>query len=174
MPALPEGRGRFMRRTILLLVIMSLTLVLASGLALAAKQIDCSDSSGPLCVGTPNSDEIEGTNTRNDVRAQAGSDLVKARAGNDEVHAGWGNDLVFGQRGADLLRAGPCANDRMVGGPGDDTINVSDPCAFIFVVGAPGPESWGDKVECGPGFDVVRGVDEYDWVASDCERIGRG
>jgi Ca2+-binding RTX toxin-like protein len=162
-----------MRRTILLLVIMSLTLVLASGVALAAKQIDCSDNPTPLCVGTPNSDEIEGTDTPDDIRAQARSDLVKARAGNDVVHAGWGSDLVYGQRGADLLRAGQCDNDRMVGGPGDDTINVSDECAFIQVVGAPGPESVGDKAECGPGFDVVRGVNEYDWVASDCERVVR-
>jgi hypothetical protein len=166
-----------MRRTILLMVIMSLTLVSASGVALAAKQIDCSDDPAPLCVGTPNSDEIEGTDTtRDDIRAQAGSDLVKARAGNDVVNSGWGSDLVYGQRGADLLRAGQCDNDRMVGGPGDDTINVSDECAFIafaFAVGFPVPASVGDKVECGPGFDVVRGVNEYDWVASDCERVVR-
>jgi Ca2+-binding RTX toxin-like protein len=155
------------------MVIMSLTLVLASGVALAAKQIDCSDNPAPLCIGTRDVDKIEGTDTRDDIRARSHSDLVKARAGNDVVNAGWGNDLVYGQRGADLLRAGPCANDRMVGGPGDDTINVSEGCAVAAVEGAPGPESWGDKVECGPGFDVVRGVDEYDWVASDCERVMR-
>ncbi len=153
MPALPEGRGLFMRRTILLLVIMALTLLLASGVALAAKQIACSDNPGPLCVGTPHHDEIKGTDTRDDIRAQAGNDLV---------NAGEDSDLVYGQRGADLLRAGQCDNDRMVGGPGDDTINVSDECAVAAVEGAPGPESWGDKVECGPGFDVVRGVNEYD------------
>jgi hemolysin type calcium-binding protein len=173
LPALPEGRDLFMRRTTLLLVIMSLALLLASGVALAAKQIDCSDNPGPLCVGTPNSDEIEGTNTRDDIRAQAGDDLVKARAGNDVVNAGEDNDLAYGQRGADRLNAGQCDNDWMVGGPGDDTINVSDECAFAFAVGMPGPESVGDKAECGPGFDVVRGVNEYDWVASDCERVVR-
>jgi len=162
-----------MRRTILLMVIMSLTLVLASGVALAAKHIDCSDDPAPLCVGTPNSDEIQGSATRDDIRAQAGDDLVQARAGNDVVHAGWGSDLVYGQRGADLLRAGQCDNDRMVGGPGDDTINVGDPCVIVAVVGQPVPGSVGDKVECGPGFDVVRGVNEYDWVASDCERVVR-
>ena len=59
-------------------------------------------------------------------------------------------------------------------GAGDDTINVSDRlCVFPAVVGGPGPESDGDKVECGRGFDVVRGVNEYDWVASDCERVVR-
>ncbi len=158
-----------MRRTILLLVIMSLTLLLASGVALAVNQIDCSDNPAPLCVGTPDSDEIKGTDTRDDT----GNDLVKARAGNDVVQSGAGSDLVYGQRGADLLRAGQCDNDRMVGGPGDDTINVRDECAFIQVVGAPGPESNADKVKCGPGFDVVRGVNEYDWVASDCERVVR-
>jgi Ca2+-binding RTX toxin-like protein len=96
-----------MRRTILLLVIMSLTLLLASGLALAAEQIDCSDSPAPLCVGTPNSDEIEGTDTPDDIRARAGNDVVKAGAD---------DDLVYGQRGAGLLLAGHCANDSMVGG----------------------------------------------------------
>jgi Ca2+-binding RTX toxin-like protein len=154
-----------MRRTILLLVIMSLTLLLASGVALATEQIDCSDSPGPLCVGTPNSDEIKGTDTPDDIRA---------RAGNDVVNAGADDDLVYGQRGADLLLAGHCANDSMVGGRGDDTINVSDnECHFAAVVGGPGPESVGDEVECGPGFDEVRGVNEYDWVAFDCESVVR-
>ena len=164
-----------MRKTALLLASMILSMLLASGVALAATQIDCSDNPSALCVGTPKSDEIKGTDTRDDIRAQAGSDLVKARAGSDVVNAGDYSDLVYSQRGADLLRAGQCDNDRMVGGPGDDTINVSDRwCAFqLDVEGGPGPESVGDKAECGGGFDVVRGVNEYDWVASDCERVIR-
>jgi hypothetical protein len=42
-----------------------------------------------------------------------------------------------------------------------------------FHVGEPGPESVGDRADCGRGFDVVRGVNRYDRVADNCERIVR-
>ena len=131
----------------------------------AANRIDCSDSPDALCAGTPHNDEIKGTDARDDIRAKAGSDVVRA---------GDGSDLVYGHRGPDRLHAGQCGSNRMFGGLGDSTIDVSDrECAFIQVVGDPGPESVGDRVECGRGFDVVRGVDRYDRVASDCERAVR-
>jgi len=143
---------------------MSLAVLLASGVALAINQVDCSDNPDALCLGTPLNDEIKGTGSR---------DNIRARAGNDVVYAGGGNDLVYGHRGADRLLAGQCYKDQMFGGSGDDTINVSDMCFFPAVVGGPGPESVGDEAECGSGFDVVRGVDRYDRIAADCERIVR-
>ena len=122
-----------MRKTALLLASMSLAMLLASGTALAANQIDCSNKPGVLCLGTPRHDEIKGTDTHDEILARAGNDVVNARSG---------NDLVFGQRGADLLRAGHCDNDRMFGGSGDDTIDVSDECAFAAVVGGVVPRVW--------------------------------
>jgi Ca2+-binding RTX toxin-like protein len=153
-----------MKKTALLLAAMLLAILLASGAALAANQIDCSNNPDALCLGTLRNDEIEGTDLRDEIRARAGSDLVKA---------GDRHDLVYGQRGADRLRAGQCSTDRIVGGRGDDTINVSDDCGFIPVVGGPGPEDVGDKANCGRGFDVVRGVNRYDRLTADCERIVR-
>jgi Ca2+-binding RTX toxin-like protein len=154
-----------MKKTALLLAAMLLAMLLASGAALAANQIDCSDNPGVLCLGTPRSDEIKGTGTHDDIRALAGSDVVNAGGGNDSVH---------GRGGADRLRAGQCSTDRMYGGHGADTINVSDrTCSFIQITGGPGPEDVSDKADCGAGFDVVRGVDRYDRINADCERIVR-
>src|SRR3712207_502005 len=156
-----------------LLVIMALTLVLASRVALAAKQIDCSDNPTPLCVGTPNSDEIKGTDTRDDIRAQAGADLVNARAGNDEVHTGRGSDLVYGQRGPTSCARTHVPTTGWLGVPAMTRLTsaICVPSRRLWVY--PAQESIGDEVECRPGFDVVRGVDEYDWVASDCECVVR-
>jgi hypothetical protein len=154
-----------MKKTALLLAAMLLAILLASGAALAANQIDCSNNPEALCRGTLRNDEIKGTNAHDDIRARAGKDVVNARGG---------NDLVHGQRGADRLGAGQCSNNRVFGGRGDDKINLSDRnCAFIQIVGGNGPEDVGDKADCGPGFDVVRGVDRYDRMSADCERIVR-
>ena len=153
-----------MKKTALLLAAMLSAILLASGVALAANQVDCSNNPDALCLGTLGSDEIEGTGARDDIRALAGSDVV---------NAGGGNDLVYGQGGADRLRAGRCSTDRVFGGRGADTINVSDGCGFIQIVGGPGPEDVGDKADCGAGFDVVRGVDRYDRMSADCERVVR-
>jgi len=154
-----------MKKMALWLAAMLLAILLASGAALAANQIDCSNNPDARCLGTLRNDEIKGTGAR---------DEIWARAGNDVVNAGAGHDLVHGQRGADLLRAGQCSNNRMFGGRGDDTINVSDRnCSFVAVIGGPGPEDVGDKADCGAGFDVVRGVNRYDRLTADCERIVR-
>jgi hypothetical protein len=152
-------------RVLVVLASAALILLLASGAALAANRIDCSNNPGTLCFGTPRNDEIKGTDGRDEIRAREGSDVVRA---------GGGNDLVYGQRGADSLGAGQCGNNRMFGNRGDDKINISDRgCAFIQIVGEPGPESVGDRADCGRGFDVVRGVNRYDRVADNCERIVR-
>jgi Ca2+-binding RTX toxin-like protein len=153
-----------MKKTALLLAGVLSAMLLASGAALAANQIDCSNNPDALCLGTLRNDEIKGTGARDDIRARAGKDVVNASGG---------HDLVHGQRGADRLRAGQCSTDRIFGGRGDDTINVSDDCGFVPIEGGPGPEDVGDKADCGPGFDVVRGVDRYDRMTADCERIVR-
>src|SRR5215218_3232430 len=153
-----------MKKMALWLAAMLLTILLASGAALAANQIDCSNNPAARCLGTLRNDEIKGTGARDEIWARAGSDVV---------NSGDGHDLVYGQREADILRAGQCSTARIFGGRGDDTINVSDDCGFIAVVGGPGPEDLGDKADCGAGFDVVRGVDRYDRMSADCERIVR-
>ena len=152
-------------RVLWVLASAALRLLLASGAALAANRIDCSKDPGAICSGTPRNDEIKGTGAHDEIRARAGSDVVRA---------GGGNDLVYGHRGADRLGAGQCDNNRMFGGRGDDKLNISDrECGFVQVVGGAGPESVGDKADCGRGFDVVRGVNRYDRIAANCERIVR-
>ena len=70
-----------MRRTILLLATMSLTLLVASGVALAVNKI-----------GTDGPDTLRGTN---------GDDILLGRGGNDTLLSLTGNDDLLGGRGKD-------------------------------------------------------------------------
>jgi hypothetical protein len=74
-----------MRRAVLLcLTVMGVTLILASGIALAAV-VQCVP--GQSCLGTTASDEITGTD---------GSDSIFAFSGRDDVFAQGGSDRVRG------------------------------------------------------------------------------
>ena len=81
-------------------------LVVGSGVALAAS-ITCATSP---CLGTPNSDNIEGTSNAEEIRALAGDDFVGRSGGNDEIYGDEGNDSADGLQG----------NDTVYGGPDDD------------------------------------------------------
>src|SRR5215213_6344587 len=88
-----------MRKTVLLLTTMSLALLLAGGVALAAtKQCQV----GVLCNGTSSADTITGTTSKDTINGRGGNDTISARDGSD------------------LINGGP-NNDRMNGGPGNDT-----------------------------------------------------
>ena len=64
-----------MRRTILLLTMMGLTLALSSAIALAAVK-----------VGTNAGERIVGTN---------GNDQINGKGGNDDLHGKAGNDIYY-------------------------------------------------------------------------------
>src|SRR3712207_2885025 len=102
--------GGFMRRSALLLVIMALALLVASGVALA-KTINCN---GGLCFGTKKPDSIFGTNRHDTVFARAGGDFVSGAGGADDLNGEYGNDKVLGGRGDDWVKGG--RHDDMVKG----------------------------------------------------------
>ena len=172
-----------MRRTILLVATMALTLLAASGVALAVNKI-----------GTDGPDILRGTNGDDNLYGLGGNDILLALAGNDNLlggpgkdivnggslvepfgghknlAGGDGNDAVQGGLGSDNLVGGD-GNDFMVGGddqhPGKDTLSGGAGSDVIWVINRPAAK---DLVSCGGGFDRVL-ADRADVVALDCERV---
>ena len=158
----PDRRlgGHEARRATLLLVAMVLTLIAASGTALAH-------------VGTPGNDLIHGS---------GGNDLLTGGKGDDAVHGGSGDDRVEGNAGDDLV-VGDWGDDLVTGGRGDDAVLGS--WGRDEVVGSSGDDAlWGgsgadvidahdgfvDVISCGAGNrDLVFYDGGLDIVAADCE-----
>ena len=74
-----------MRRTIVLVATMALTLLVASGVALAVTKI-----------GTNGPDTLRGTNGADNLIGKGGNDKLYALRGRDNLLGGPGKDLVFG------------------------------------------------------------------------------
>ena len=173
-----------MRRTILLLATMALTMLVASGMALAATKIG---TNGPdtlkgtngadILVGRGGNDDVFGLKGRDNLaggegkdwliggspqdRSMAGDKNLVGGSGNDGVFAGQGSDNALGGGGDDLLVDGDfleSSHDNFSGGSGTDALVVWHKPAF------------GDIVVCGKGFDYVL-ADPKDAVAPDCERV---
>ena len=184
---LQEGASLLMRRTILLLATMALTLLVASGVALAVNKIG---TNGPdtlrgtnkadNLLGEGGNDRIFGLAGRDNLLGGAGKDIVVGGtlsrafggdknvvggAGNDVLRGGKGSDNISGGGGNDLLTDGEYhhpVKDTLSGGGGNDVIGVdNDPEAL---------RAGKDVVSCGGGFDRVF-ADRKDVVASDCERV---
>ena len=178
-----------MKRAILIVAMMAVSLVLASGVALAVTKIG---TNGPDTLrGTNGNDNLIGKGGNDDLfglrgsdnllggegkdwliagsrqdRSMAGDKNLAGGSGNDGVFAGQGSDNALGEGGNDLLVDGDfleSAHDKFSGGLGTDAIVVWHKPAFR------------DLVVCGDGFDYVL-ADPKDVVASDCEsvRILRG
>ncbi len=150
-----------MRRMALVSAAVVLAMVLAGGVALAANGIKCPNGGGDRCIGTANADEMIGSRNDDTIRARGGADTIRGRSGSDEIH---------GELGGDRIVAARCAlpgGAEVFGGRGNDDITVTSDCGQLTVVPPP------DKVDCGPGYDVVRGVVPEDRIAADCERVMR-
>src|SRR5215212_7906451 len=176
-----------MRRTMLMLATMALTLLVASGVALAATRI-----------GTDGPDTLRGTKGDDNLIGQAGNDTLLSLAGddtllggpgkdvvnggslaqpfagnknlaggegNDVVQGGLGSDNVLGGEGNDFMVDGefepPFVKDILSSGEGNDVLNVANKPAGK------------DIVTCGSGFDRVL-ADRADMVAPDCEKVFLG
>ncbi len=173
-----------MRRFFFLLAAMAVTVVLASGVALAVTKIG---TDGPDTLrGTSGADQLVGKGDNDLLLALAGDDTLLGGPGKDVVNGGnlaepfggdknlvggEGNDAVQGGLGSDNLVAGegndlmlggefapPAAKDTLSGGAGNDVIDVLNEPAGK------------DVVTCGGGFDRVL-ADSKDEVAPDCEKV---
>src|SRR5215210_7927622 len=181
-----------MRRTIVLLATMALTLLVASGVALAVTRI-----------GTDGPDTLRGTNGADNLLGLGGNDWLFSLAGDDNLLGGPGKDVVWGGRfvgsccqdndfsgGNKNLDGGP-GNDDVDGGRGSDNIVGGRGNDIMFEgaepdvaridrisAGAGNDGVWvlnwspvgKDVLSCGSGFDRVL-ADRTDVIAADCERV---
>src|SRR5215218_10474870 len=172
-----------MRRAILLVATMALTVLVASGVGWAVTKI-----------GTDRSDTLRGTNRADTLIGKGGNDVLIALDGRDYLLGGKGKDILFGGSkrrpgSGDKNLVGGSGNDAVLGGRGSDNILgengndlVSDGPDREFstdklsagdgndVVGIFNDPAFRDVVTCGSGFDRVF-ADKKDLVASDCERV---
>jgi hypothetical protein len=176
-----------MRRSIVLLATMALTLLVASGLALAVTKIGTegrnflkgTDKTDNL-IGQGETDLIFGLAGDDNLLGGSGKDIVQGNTferslggiknvaggnGNDVVFGGKGSDKVMGQEGNDFLSDGELENavkDDLSGGTGNDVLDAINKTGVTK-----------DVVACGSGFDRVL-ADRKDVVAPDCERVSVG
>ena len=172
-----------MRRLVLLLTAMAVTLALASGVAWAVNKI-----------GTDGPDTLRGTNKADNLLGKGGNDKLFGLAGRDNLLGGSGKDMVFGGNerrlsGGDKNLVGGSGNDEILGGLGvdnilgeegndlvadgpdgdfaTDTLSAGDGNDVVEVFTDPASK---DLVSCGDGFDRVF-ANRKDVVAPDCERV---
>src|SRR5215208_4992462 len=183
-----------MRRTILVVAIMALTMMVASGVALAVNK-----------VGTQGRDFLQGTDGADHLVGKGENDRIFSLAGKDNMIGGPGKDWVWGGRrrslhgdlpvhytssggekhlvggsGNDVLwdgkgsdnAVGDKGNDLLVGGeyhhPVKDTLSGG---GGNDVFSVDNDTAGKDVVRCGGGFDWVF-ADRKDVVAADCEKVG--
>src|SRR5215212_10616350 len=176
-----------MRRAILLVATMALTLLVASGVALAVTKI-----------GTNGPDHLRGTNGADDLYGRGGNDIVLGLAGRDNLLGGTGKDVVNGGSlarpfGGDKNLVGGPGNDAVQGGSDSDNVVGGDGNDYLVdgefenavkdnLFGGKGNDVLDlinktgvkkDVVACGSGFDRVL-ADREDTVAADCERVTVG
>jgi len=121
-----------MRRTILMLASMALTLLVASGVALAVTKI-----------GGPGPDTLRGTNGADNLLGEGGNDALFGLGGSDNLLGGEGKDWVLGGN-----EQRPLGGDKnLVGGPGNDGVQAG---------------SGSDNALGGSGNDLVTGNDGSD------------
>jgi len=175
-----------MRRAILLLATMALTLLVASGVALAVNKI-----------GTDGPDTLRGTNGADNLLGLGGNDRLFSLAGKDNLLGGPGKDVVLGGNlersfGGDKNEVGGRGNDAVVGGLDSDNVVGEEGNDFLLdgdnsevsvpqtdhlsggdgndVISPINKPADVDVVVCGRGFDRVL-VDRKDVVAPDCEKV---
>jgi RTX calcium-binding nonapeptide repeat (4 copies) len=119
-------------------------------------------SSGSATSGTRRDDFLRGSEEDDLLRGGGGDDAIVAKAGADEVVGGPGDDVLYAayEVPVELAPNAPASPDLLFGGEGDDFIDVTD------------AKGAADAVYCGPGNDLVE-ADAEDFIADDCEEIGR-
>jgi Ca2+-binding RTX toxin-like protein len=132
-----------MKRILMLFTAMAVTLVVASGLALAVTKI-----------GTNGPDTLRGTNGADNLIGKGGNDVLFGLDGRDNLLGGEGKDWVIGGN-----ERGPQGGDKdLVGGPGNDgVVGGTDSDTAIGGTG-------NDFVQGGRGSDRVVGEEGRDYL----------
>jgi Ca2+-binding RTX toxin-like protein len=167
-----------MRRVALVLAVVALALLLASGVAWAVNRI-----------GTNGPDTLRGTNRADNLLGKGGNDILLGLGGSDNLLGGPGKDVVAGSNGGDKNLMGGRGNDALLGARGSDNVLGDEGNDLLVdgplrefsvdnVLGAEGNDvfsvenvpAFKDIVRCGDGFDRVF-ADRKDEVGRDCERV---
>ena len=152
-----------MRKVSILLGLVAVVALVASGVALAA-----------VINGTAGDDTLTGTLKADSISGHGGNDKINARAGVDEAWGGTGSDVIQGEGHNDTLH-GEGGNDTLRGGAEDDELRGDD--GVDALVGNDGNDRLydrgGDAAErdtftCGAGEDTVF-ADATDFVNGTCE-----
>lgn len=152
-----------MRRTVLMLAVMALAMVAASGAVLADN-----------IQGNGGDNRLVGTNGKDTISGGGGDDSIFGRGRADRLFGDSGKDDVHGGKGADRLQAG-LGQDALFGNAGSDFVNAID-------------GQYNDFVDCGEGESDVAGIDfnfepggpgggpesDADEVAPNCESVYLG
>ncbi len=183
-----------MRRAILMVAAVALSLLVASGLALAVNKVGTQGRD--FLKGTDGADHLVGKGEDDRIFSLAGKDNLIGGPGKDWIWAGGirashqdpkvdytssggekkmvggpGNDVLWGGKGSDNAEAQD-GNDLLVGGeyhhPAKDTLSGGGGNDVFSVDNDPAGK---DVVRCGGGFDWVF-ADRKDVVAADCEKVG--
>ena len=150
-----------MKRVVLLLSLMGVTVALAASAAFAITDygttgddiLNGTDDDGDYLYGLPGDDTIRGFDAIDHLYGGADNDTVRGGDDIDVMFLGAGKDTGYGGRGGDEITGGPGADTIFAGG-GDDTVYAQD-----------GVEG-NDFVLCGAGDGDLRiyvdSLDEYD------------
>ena len=163
--SLQKERG--MRRTMLLLTVMAICLVMASGVALAVAR-----------AGGPGDDTLRGTNGTDALAGNGGDDDLLGLRGTDALSGGKGRDAVLGgnergpQAGDRALSGGP-GRDFVGGGKGSDALSGGEGGDYMFASSPFGEAADDvDAVDAGAGRDAILAKSEP--AARDAIQCGRG
>jgi Ca2+-binding RTX toxin-like protein len=158
--ALASGKEASMKRTMLLIASVMLSLLVAAGVALA--QDGVSKVCNTNCRGTDRDDQLSGTSKRNDIKGRGGADQIEGNGAKDTLNGNLGSDAVYGGNGEDKLYGGG-NDDYMQAGIKSDYIGTG---SGNDVVAA--KDGFKDQIYCGSNFDRVY-VDRVD-VLHRCEK----
>jgi hypothetical protein len=151
------------RRVVLVLAVMALALLLASGVALAVNE-----------VGTDGPDTLRGTNRDDNLSGEGGNDVLFGLGGSDNLTGEQGKDWVLGGNeriplGGDKNLAGGPGNDAVFGGNGSDKVlggSGNDDSGGGRGSDSVAGEEGKDIVDGGPGSDRLSGGVGPDWVVN--------
>ena len=144
-----------MKRSVLLLVAVAVTLLMVSGVAIA-RTVYCD---GGYCRGTNDNDTMYGSGGRDNIYSLRGADLVRGKGGADSVNGDGGRDRLSGGRGNDEVNGGD-ADDVVAGNSGYDALNGGNGDDRVEAV-----DGLRDQISCGNGsHDIVvfdAGLDDF-------------
>ena len=144
-----------MRRTILMVATMALTLLVAGGVALAVAKIG--NQGRNFLKGTAGADNLIGKGETHLIFGLAGNDNLIGGSGKDIVRGGTferslgGNKNLLGGGGNDVVFGGK-GSDRVMGEEGDDALLGDDFFEDFFLDGNANPVK--DTLSGGDGNDV--------------------